>query len=126
MKQTLSILLLAAVLATSCLQKTTDSKPKEQSFNIKELYATGDLPPTNEADRFVITGTIDETDLGGSFVVNTVDGDRVALTFKPEQMQVTDRKTFNAYLLKGNKVKCVGTKLDPGVYALLAAKITEQ
>ena len=126
MKQTLLILLLAAVVATSCLQKSTDSKPRERSFSIQYLYSTGELPPTNEADRFVITGTIDETDLEGSFVVNTLDGDKVVLTFHPEQMKASERKDFNAYLLKGNKVKCVGTKLDPGVYGLLAAKITEQ
>ena len=118
-------MMLSIVLIASCTTNA-DRKPKERSFSIKQLYSTGELPPTDEADRFIITGTIDEIDLGGSFVVNTLDGDKVAMTFHPEQMQASELASFNSYLLKGNKVKCVGTKIDPGVYALLAAKITQQ
>lgn len=125
-RQTLVTLALGALFITSCLHKSTANIDKERAFTIQQLYSIGELPPTNEADRFVITGTIDEVDLTGSFVVNTIDGDNVALTFRPEQMQELERKTFNAYLLKGNMVKCIGTKLDLGVYALLAAKITEK
>ena len=126
-KQTLVTLLLCVLFLSSCMQKSTRTKNKHHTYTTQQLYSTGELPPTNEADRFVINGTIDDPDaIGGSFVVNTIDGDMVALMFRPKQMHATDRASFNSYLLKGNKVKCVGTKLDPGVYALLAAKITEQ
>jgi hypothetical protein len=38
-------------------------------FTITQLYSTDTVPPTDEAKRFVITGTIDKTDTdGGSFV----------------------------------------------------------
>lgn len=96
-------------------------------FSIEQLYPTGDLPPTDEANRFVITGKIDKVRFNeGVFGVITIDGDKVAMMFNPDDMEQSELKRFSSVLVYGNKIKCVGTNAGESLYGLLAAKIIVQ
>lgn len=115
--------------------QTVKSSPSEnlvknsttQQFSIDQLYPTGQMPPTSESERFVITGTIDKIKFNdGVFSLITVDGDKVVMMFDPDHMEQSELQRFSSALVYGNKIKCVGTNSGESIYALLAAKITTQ